>query len=634
LPPHLIAPAAGAFVPIAPLPTLSPQLLKLTASALRFLIRTFPVPPFLLPIYQAASIEYGVPWQVLAAINEIETDFGRDLSVSSAGAVGWMQFLPSTWARFGVSADGRGKPNPYDPIDAIFSAARYLHAAGAATSMAHAIFAYNHAGWYVDSVELRARLLQVLPSGLVDGLFGLMQAGYPVAGRLGADASKAPKLVRIDGQPAAVVAAPGDAPVVAGADARIVAIGDNAALGHYVTLQDSYGDQITYGGLGSVASLYPVVTPQTESTKQLIKRLGLGTGRLRVTKLLAATRMPAAGTAAHASRTAATRGGTASTQAASATGVALANRGVLVKERLFADPDRPASYAAGGSLQLQSSLRSYLLASRRAASDRSNVVLARPLRLAAGDFTLAPLAVGDTILAGTELGRLLGNAGSNGRIIVQIKPAGSKTAIDPRAILSSWMLLGQLTHGSRQINGSGAGSAFDTRNPSLGQLLMSPDVTLQQAVLDDPTISIDACDRDAIANGVVDRRVLAVLAYLSYSHLAPTVSGLSCSQPAGAAPRFNITAINGVPVRGHQRTGGLVDLTDRQLLALQGSVRPSRIISLRRYPWQSSALSLPDHQADIEVDFASAKTAARHAESLVREWRSLSSRLNQLAING
>jgi hypothetical protein len=62
-----------------------------------FFIENFQIPPFLLPIYQAAGIEYDVPWQVLAAINEIETDYGRNLTVSSAGAVGWMQFLPSTW---------------------------------------------------------------------------------------------------------------------------------------------------------------------------------------------------------------------------------------------------------------------------------------------------------------------------------------------------------------------------------------------------------------------------------------------------------------------------------------------------------------------------------------------------------
>ena len=53
-----------------------------------FFIEKFRIPPFLLPIYQAAGIEYGVRWEVLAAINEIETDYGRNLNVSSAGALG------------------------------------------------------------------------------------------------------------------------------------------------------------------------------------------------------------------------------------------------------------------------------------------------------------------------------------------------------------------------------------------------------------------------------------------------------------------------------------------------------------------------------------------------------------------
>ncbi len=94
----------------------------------------------MIPIYQAAGIEYQVPWQVLAAINEIETDYGRNLSVSSAGAVGWMQFLPSTWKRWAVDANGDGIADPYNPVDAIFTAARYLHAAGASTNLAQAIY--------------------------------------------------------------------------------------------------------------------------------------------------------------------------------------------------------------------------------------------------------------------------------------------------------------------------------------------------------------------------------------------------------------------------------------------------------------------------------------------------------------
>src|SRR5919109_2135325 len=95
----------------------------------------------------AAGVEYGVRWEVLAAINEIETDYGRNLNVSSAGAIGWMQFLPSSWKRFGVDANRDGRKDPYNPVDAIFAAARYLAAAGYAENPRRAIFAYNHADW-------------------------------------------------------------------------------------------------------------------------------------------------------------------------------------------------------------------------------------------------------------------------------------------------------------------------------------------------------------------------------------------------------------------------------------------------------------------------------------------------------
>jgi hypothetical protein len=117
-------------------------------------------PPTLVPIYEAASARYGLGPQgpaVLAAINQIETNFGELNNVtSSAGAIGWMQFMPSTWARYGVDANGDGVADPYDPEDAIFAAARYLSAAGMPEDTVGAIFAYNHADWYVAQVLANA----------------------------------------------------------------------------------------------------------------------------------------------------------------------------------------------------------------------------------------------------------------------------------------------------------------------------------------------------------------------------------------------------------------------------------------------------------------------------------------------
>jgi hypothetical protein len=106
----------------------------------------------LLALWHRAGDAYGVPWQVLGAINKVESDFGRNMGPSSAGAVGWMQFMPSTWLRWGVDANGDGLADPWNPDDAVFAAARYLAAAGGRTDISRAVFAYNHAQWYVDEV--------------------------------------------------------------------------------------------------------------------------------------------------------------------------------------------------------------------------------------------------------------------------------------------------------------------------------------------------------------------------------------------------------------------------------------------------------------------------------------------------
>src|SRR6185312_11755221 len=111
----------------------------------------------LLDLWQRDGVAYGVPWEVLASINKIESNFGRNMGPSSAGAVGWMQFMPSTWDRWGLDADGDGIADPWSPQDAIYAAARYLAAAGGAQDLSRAVLAYNHAQWYVDEVLQLAR---------------------------------------------------------------------------------------------------------------------------------------------------------------------------------------------------------------------------------------------------------------------------------------------------------------------------------------------------------------------------------------------------------------------------------------------------------------------------------------------
>ncbi|HEX4669342.1 MAG TPA: lytic murein transglycosylase [Solirubrobacterales bacterium] len=117
------------------------------------------VPPILIPMYQRAAAAYGLGPQgpaVLAGINEVETAFGTNLNVSSAGALGWMQFMPATWDGYGIDANGDGVADPYNPEDAIFAAASYLSANGMPADTYGAIFAYNHADWYVSEVLANA----------------------------------------------------------------------------------------------------------------------------------------------------------------------------------------------------------------------------------------------------------------------------------------------------------------------------------------------------------------------------------------------------------------------------------------------------------------------------------------------
>jgi len=110
----------------------------------------------LLPIWHSAGAKYGIPWEVLAAINKIESNDGTNLGPSSAGAVGWMQFMPATWAYYGDALSG-GVADPNNPLDAITSAAYYLAASGGRSNLPRAIYAYNHAWWYVDEVLTLAR---------------------------------------------------------------------------------------------------------------------------------------------------------------------------------------------------------------------------------------------------------------------------------------------------------------------------------------------------------------------------------------------------------------------------------------------------------------------------------------------
>jgi hypothetical protein len=107
----------------------------------------------LLRYYHRAQSRFAVSWRILAAINFVESSFGRVRSHSVAGAQGPMQFIPATWRAYGLGGDVE------DPRDAILGAANLLRHDGAPADYSRALSAYNPSPLYVDAVQRYARLM-------------------------------------------------------------------------------------------------------------------------------------------------------------------------------------------------------------------------------------------------------------------------------------------------------------------------------------------------------------------------------------------------------------------------------------------------------------------------------------------
>jgi membrane-bound lytic murein transglycosylase B len=625
-----------------------------SAQALAF----YRIPLFLLPIYQAAAVQYGVPWQILAAINEIETDYGSDQSVSTAGAVGWMQFEPSTWTGYGVDAVNAGYADPYNPVDAIFAAARYLRAAGAATDLRGAILAYNHSNEYAESVLLRAKLISTYPKSVIATLTGLVDDRLPVTGKQlawsaplptpssatanavpappqgqtgatgstgaqsplapaaaagaatqspatpGSSAPPEPAVAAAVGTGKAASTAPPprlvelvsapNAKVVAVQDGRVMKLGSSRKLGRYIVLRDLYGDVFTYAGLGSIAPTY--VLPMAPPAPAKAPIAGT-TGHEAAPSQPATAGSPLPLTLQV--KTAARQ--SAPTQDSIPAGSAESAPPGMGKVRLFAHPGNPDAIAAAASAASQA-----LAASRRS--------------IAAGHRQ--PLRRGSVVAEGTVLGRVrMPRGAKDGHLRFAIQPAGDPTTVDPRAILENWVQLEAALHPQ------GAKGESKLLGATVNEVFLLSKSQLEREVLSDPGIVMSACSRHEVNSGHIDQRVLAVLAFLSRSGLKPTVGTLRCGDGSydisGYAPADHlgdavaISEINGVPIAGHQGSGSITDTTIRTLLTLRGEFVPRQIVSLMHYPHNSRTVARHDHGAYIELDFSpvSPRIAATPAAS-------------------
>jgi hypothetical protein len=624
-----------------------------------FVIQQFHVPPFLLPIYQAAGIQYGVRWEVLAAINEIETDYGRNLNVSSAGAVGWMQFLPSTWKTWGVDGNHDGRKDPYNPVDAIFAAARYLKAAGAGKDLNRAIFAYNHAGWYVDSVMLRARLIAGVPEDVIGSLSGLTEGRFPVYAhaRYADDMSvaKASKKVHVNQNAAQLIEssakrkginifAKAGAPVIAVNDGVIKKLGTSPKLGKYVVLQDVYGNQYTYSGLGDLSRVYPVPKTSVQSGKTIAKALSAHLGKPDA-KLPKPTAPASAGLQKPTAAAKSTAKASSAPKVLKVKKVKLpaassvtATPPATTKERLFAHPSRPASKSAGGLEQIFNSQ-----ATAAGFSTFQNY-FSKALGLNAKNSRLRRLRVGAHVEGGTILGRIAQvDPKQAPHVFFQIRPTGKGAPqIDPKPILDGWKLL----EATAVYRASGKNALYSKNGDqlSIGQVMLLPKPVLEKRVLSDPRVDIYPCGRDDIRTGQIDRRVLATLEYLADSGLDPTVTALKCGHSYltdsgnvsehSSGNAVDIAKINGIPIAGHQDPGGITEITVRRLMLLQGTMQPHQIISL--LDLGGNTMALPDHWDHIHVGFhplfgTNAK-AGKEALTVLKpgQWNDLIDRLKQI----
>ncbi len=543
-----------------------------------FVIDSFEIPPFLLPIYQACGTEYGIPWEVLASINKIETGFGTNLNVSSAGAVGWMQFLPSSWETYGLDANGDGRKDPYNPVDAICAAAHYLKVAGGTHDLYDAILAYNHADWYAQEVLLYARAYGKLPSDLVGSLTGLTEgAHFPIAAdaRYADDISARAALKssttdgRVSGNAAEVISSSPTrrginifsrrgAPVVAVNDGVIRKLGSSSRLGKFIVLEDTYGNRYTYAELGRIVRDHrTLVMPSGKEQRLPVESQDLRP-RLRA--------LPGRG------------GGEGRTESGGA------------------DVARPAS--TDGSLR-----------------------------------------IGSKVIAGTVLARVGGGGeGVDPHINFSIRPAGKGAPrIDPKPILDGWKLLE-----ATAIYRAKGKNPFTSRLSGAGVLLLSKEALQKRVLADSgltiypcgrEDIATGQIDRRVLAmlEYLRSKGFELGISALKCGHSLLTTSGNVSEHSSGDA--VDIAVIDGVPVAGHQGPGTKTDELIRDVLALQGTMHPHQVISLEDLPGETS-FAMPDHYDHVHVGYHPLEGGPLDAQfsALLKpdQWQRLIQRLGQI----
>jgi hypothetical protein len=495
-----------------------------------------------------------------------------------------MQFLPSSWEMYGLDANGDGRKDPYNPVDAICAAAHYLKVAGGQKDLYGAILAYNHADWYAQEVLTYARAYGRIPSTLVGSLTGLTEgAHFPVAAnsRYSDELAAREALknsttdTRISGNAAEVISssptrrginvfAKKGSPVVAVNDGVIRKMGKSAKLGNFIVLEDTYGNRYTYAGLGKlVRNGRTVVTTNGKEKAVPVESQELRP-RLRALPKRAGAAVPK-------------------------------------EQKVEAKADELIEKASGNGA----------------------------------------IRVGSKVIAGTVLSHVAkGGEGIDPHINFSIRPAGKGAPrIDPKPILDGWKLLE-----ATAIYRAKGKNPFNEKLSGAGVLLLSKE-ELQQRVLGDEGLDIYQCGREDIEQGKIDRRVLAVLEYLRTKGFTMRISALECGHgyltdngsvsEHSTGDAVDIAEINEVPVTGHQGPGTAVDELIKDVLQLQGPMHPHQVISLEDLPGETS-FAEASHYDHVHIGYrpigAEAAAESQFAEALLKpnQWEHLIQRLGQI----
>lgn len=561
------------------------------------------LPPLsMLPWLQEAAQRFAVPVEILMAIYWIESGFKPGLT-SSAGAVGLMQFLRSTWQTQGLDFDKNGVSDP-NTVDAFLGAANYLNNSDYRESVKEAIFAYNRSTEYVESVlKLARKYAEVAP--LLNTTNTLVKALPPTLRDFSYEGATRDE--------AKVNAAAGSS-VIAAASGVVEKI-ENVNGEARVVVRDFYNNVYSYRGL-RLAEAVP--QPKDKAIKK--KRLARPEQESANSKARDSKQGSAAGSDSNKSKKKKKR-------AKAATKNATTTEQSPDERRRFSNPQRKNS----SEYALRLGQIEEVLSEKKVKGFYRGHLSSKDIQLSEDDYDLVPLKPGTTVLAGTKIGEI------NGPLKFGVRPSGaSRPFAHPERLFKLWKLLDKA--GFRKVKS--ASPLLDPKRKQLDvdsvmYLAKKDKAALADLVLSDKRINIYEAGREDIKSGIISRFTLFSIGYLSVVGVVPTeitslqrdgaitVNGTGSNHGFGRA--VDITEFNGKSVIDDSQEFGNTWHAAKSLVELPAYWRPDEVITVHDLGGSSFA-DKAGHGDHAHAGFDSAnrkvkKRTEKQTKGLNKWWR-------------